>query len=141
MESLIQSKHKTPEADAAGAVETIEDVAENLEESKDTGIPPTAETSLTEVVAQGPSEKPKAPRKLIEDEARRVGRIGKDVWEAYVNSAGGPVYWTLLIFSLILASLDPVAENGWIKYVGALEFLILAYAAQGLVWSRQSRGQ
>jgi hypothetical protein len=116
METLIQSKHANLDAGAAEVVETIEDVAENPEESQETGMPPTGETSVSEVSLEAPAEKPRAPKKLIEDEARRVGRIGKAVWAAYINSAGGPVYWAILILALILASLDPVAENGWIKY-------------------------
>ena len=116
METLIQSKHTNLDAGVAEVVETVEDVAENLEESKEIGMPPIGETSATEVVPDGPVEKPRAPKKLIEDEARHVGRIGKEVWAAYINSAGGPAYWAILILALILASLDPVAENGWIKW-------------------------
>jgi hypothetical protein len=114
METLIQSKHANLEAGTEEAVETIEDVVEHLEESKEASMPLFGESSIAEVVT-APVEKSKTPKKLVEDEARRVGRIGKDVWAAYISSAGGPVYWAILILALILASLDPVVENGWIK--------------------------
>ena len=116
METLIQSKHANLDAGAEEVIETVEDVAENLEEAKETGLPAIEQTTMT-VAIDGPVQKPKAPKKLIEDEARVVGRIGKDVWTAYLTSAGGPLYWVILSFAMILASLDPVAENGWIKFV------------------------
>jgi hypothetical protein len=90
---------------------------------------PTSETSST--VVNEPQAKPdrKAPRKLVEDEKRAVGRVSRDVWELYVKACGAYGYWawfssvlilgSLCPFSsvLILGSLCPVAENWWLKYV------------------------
>ncbi|KIM26711.1 hypothetical protein M408DRAFT_330465 [Serendipita vermifera MAFF 305830] len=112
LETLIQSKHVNLDAGAEDVVETIEDVAEGIEKTE---AEPAEQAVVATEAAGGAPQKPKAPKKLIEDEARVVGRIGKDVWKAYMTSAGGAVYWSILTLALIFASLGPVAENGWIK--------------------------
>jgi ABC-type multidrug transport system fused ATPase/permease subunit len=106
----------------------------NQEEDDDAKIP-TAE-ELIEATTIAPSEassaispstvvadpKPdrKAPRKLVEEEKRAVGRIGKDIWLTYIGAAGGPWYWFFFLSSLVLATLGPIAEKGWItKWAGA----------------------
>ena len=62
----------------------------------------------------------KAPRKLVEEEKRAVGRIGRDVWLTYIRAAGGPLYWVLFISSLLLAALGPIVEKGWVtRWAGA----------------------
>ncbi|KAH9932956.1 multidrug resistance-associated ABC transporter [Fomitopsis serialis] len=71
----------------------------------------TAATSETEVK---PEER-KAPRKLIEEEKRAVGRIGKDIWMTYIDACGGYLYWIMFGVALLLAALSPVAENGWLR--------------------------
>jgi hypothetical protein len=116
MEKLIQSKHIKPESenpDSSAANDTVEDFSQDLEESKEQGMAPTVETTMEEV--QAPVKNSKPPRKLVEDEARAVGRISRGVWLEYIRGAGGPAYWTVFILVLILASLAPLAENGWIK--------------------------
>jgi hypothetical protein len=116
MEKLIQSKHvklESENTDEYAADDIVEDISQNLEESKEEGMPPTVETAMEEV--QAPVKNSKPPRKLVEDEARAVGRIGRGVWLEYIRGAGGPAYWSVFILVLILASLAPVAENGWIK--------------------------
>ncbi|KAL5480838.1 hypothetical protein ACEPAI_9778 [Sanghuangporus weigelae] len=58
----------------------------------------------------------KTPRKLVEEEKRAVGNIGKDVWKSYFSVVGGVLYWIIFAFSIILAAAGPVAENGWLSY-------------------------
>ncbi|QRW05470.1 ABC transporter [Ceratobasidium sp. AG-Ba] len=58
----------------------------------------------------------KAPRKLIEDEARAVGRVKKEIWQIYFQACGSYIYWTLFCLVLIGGSLTPVLENGWLRY-------------------------
>jgi hypothetical protein len=120
MESLIQSKPINLDTPIAELM-TIEKAVENIEGSKATGEALVGEASAA-VLSDQPVDKPK---KLVEDETRRVGRIGKDAWVAYIGSAGNPVYWATLLLALMLASLDPVAENGWIKSVYFFQFDIL----------------
>lgn len=57
----------------------------------------------------------KAPRKLIEEEKRAVGRIGKDIWVTYIQACGSAVYWSMFGASLIVAAGSPVLENWWLK--------------------------
>jgi hypothetical protein len=40
-------------------------------------------------VDESPAQKKKGPRKLVEEEARAVGRVGRTVWETYFKACGG----------------------------------------------------
>lgn len=79
-------------------------------ESSSTVAPTTEEESP-------PAEKKKVPRKLIEEEKRAVGRIGRDVWKTYILACGGSKYWILFVISMLLAAASPVFENGWLRFV------------------------
>jgi len=70
-------------------------------------------TSVNEI----PAQKKKGPRKLIEEEARAVGRVGRTVWETYFKACGGVSYWLIFAVAFMLAAMSPVAENGWLGYV------------------------
>jgi hypothetical protein len=69
-------------------------------------------TSIDENLAQ----KKKGPRKLVEEETRAVGRVGRPVWEAYFKACGGAPYWFIFAVSFLLAAVTPIAENGWLGY-------------------------
>jgi ABC-type multidrug transport system ATPase subunit len=74
-------------------------------------------------IAPIPSEKDvkrKVPRKLIEEEKRAIGRIGRDIWATYFWACGSGLYWAVFIFVVVVASLSPVLENGWLRYVSWL---------------------
>ncbi|KAG9101683.1 hypothetical protein FS749_004492 [Ceratobasidium sp. UAMH 11750] len=58
----------------------------------------------------------KTPRKLIEDEARAVGRVKAEIWQTYFKACGSYIYWTLFCLILLGGSLTPVLENGWLRY-------------------------
>ncbi|KAJ7589555.1 multidrug resistance-associated ABC transporter [Mycena floridula] len=57
----------------------------------------------------------KPVRKLVEEETRAIGRIGKDVWETYILAAGTKWFWILFGLAFGLAAVNPVLENGWLK--------------------------
>jgi hypothetical protein len=57
----------------------------------------------------------KPPRKLVEEEKRAVGRIGRDIWATYVWACGNGWYWAAFIAILVVSSISPVLENGWLK--------------------------
>ncbi|KAF9450615.1 P-loop containing nucleoside triphosphate hydrolase protein [Macrolepiota fuliginosa MF-IS2] len=147
MRTLLQSTDGTPATDEeekevlTKAEEEVLNVSENTGES-------SSEASST--IAPAPSEtkkERKAPRKLIEEEKRAVGRIGRDIWETYIWACGDGWYWSIFISILIAASISPVAENGWLRYWSATAtnsdaespvFYITVYAiitAAGLVIS------
>lgn len=107
MKSLIRSQKEDIEV---GEREIAEELLEGVMERG-------TSSQTTAVAAQAKEKKVKAPRKLVEDEARAVGRIGRDVWKAYLQALGGKGYWTVFGLVLLLASLPPVVENGWIKYI------------------------
>lgn len=71
----------------------------------------TAPTAEVEIKA----EAKKIPRKVVEEEKRAVGRIGKDIWLTYLGACGGWIYWTIFIIVLTLAAAGPVLENWWLK--------------------------
>ncbi|OAX35090.1 P-loop containing nucleoside triphosphate hydrolase protein [Rhizopogon vinicolor AM-OR11-026] len=58
---------------------------------------PIFETSSTAINEPQAKADRKAPRKLVEDEKRAVGRVSRDVWELYVKACGAYGYWTLLL--------------------------------------------
>ncbi|KAH7906727.1 multidrug resistance-associated ABC transporter [Hygrophoropsis aurantiaca] len=112
MAVVMQSSGKSDEKDtaAAPAAEDVPVEALNTE--------PTSETSSTVFTTDDTSPvkiEKKAPRKLIEDEKRAVGRVSKDVWTLYVKSCGGYGYWIWFGVFLVMGTLTPVAENWWLK--------------------------
>jgi ABC-type glutathione transport system ATPase component len=68
-------------------------------------------------VDENPAQKKKGPRKLVEEEARAVGRVGRTVWETYIKACGGGLYWLIFAPAFVLAAVSPIAENGWLRYV------------------------
>ena len=93
--------------------------AEELVEATTVVPSEASSTKSPSTVVADPKSK-KAPRKLVEEEKRAVGRIGKDVWLTYIRAAGGPLYWIFFVVSLLLAALGPIAEKGWVtRWAGA----------------------
>jgi len=56
-------------------------------------------------------------RKLVEEEKRFEGRISTGVWLLYIRANGNFCFWLVLWVVLLLSSLSPVCENGWLKFV------------------------
>jgi len=110
---------------AAGQEEEEEAKISDAEELIEATTVATSETSSvvdpsSAAVIDLPKPAKKVPRKLVEEEKRAVGRIGKDVWLTYIRAAGGPWYWIIFLSSLVLATLGPIAEKAWItKWAGA----------------------
>lgn len=109
--------------------ETIEAVAENTAglSSGDSasGQESDAATLVKSIspdkdVGSGPSGsavvKKSTPRKLIEDEARAVGRVRWEIWQTYFKACGSFVYWTIFCLVIVGGSITPVLENGWLRY-------------------------
>ncbi|KAG8716045.1 hypothetical protein FRC11_010771 [Ceratobasidium sp. 423] len=109
--------------------ETIEEVAEAAAHSAEpSGLSVSGESdaaTLVKSVSIGKDSsapdgsapvKKKAPRKLIEDEARAVGRVKWEIWESYFKACGSFIYWTIFSLVIVGGSLTPVFENGWLRY-------------------------
>jgi ABC-type glutathione transport system ATPase component len=92
--------------------EAVEDMAVLSKETD-----PNSESSSTIAPVSEVKTEKKKPRKLVEEEKRAVGRIGRDVWTTYILACGQGWYWALFITIFIIASLSPVFENGWLRYV------------------------
>lgn len=113
--SLIQSTQ------AEGEPQVDKDETQMLEAAQESILAedpePQSETSST-LASTSPSIKleRKPARKLVEEEKRAVGRIGRDIWKSYFWACGNGWYWTIFIFFLIVASASPVLENGWLRY-------------------------
>ncbi|KAJ7640732.1 multidrug resistance-associated ABC transporter [Mycena polygramma] len=110
MSGLVQSTTANDEEQTEVAIEAIpvaQQPGEGSEDSQSTAAPsPTVNKK----------DKSDGPRKLIEEEARAIGRVARDVWLTYFKACGGIVYWSLFIFIFVIAALGPVLENGWISY-------------------------
>ena len=122
LNTLVQSGA----ADASDEHEetAVADVEELIpeKESSDDSRGPSSETTSTVAVSEPETkpEKRKPPRKLIEEEKRAVGRIGKDIWKTYFGAIGGKFYWPIFGFIFVLGALSPVAERGWLRLVRLL---------------------
>lgn len=110
MQTTLYSKEQAEELEKE-AVETprpkltnknLSHLAAPKEASSSTG-------SLSEFDTSGSSEeeepmKPAAPpRKLVEDEARAVGKVDTSVWSYYLKANGQAVFWTIFIVIFISA--------------------------------------
>lgn len=116
LKTLVQS------GAADSADEKEETVAPSVEEivaekgaSDDTTEDGSTSAAPTIVATEVKKER-KAPRKLIEEEKRAVGRIGTDIWTTYFSACGGPLFWVMFTATFVLATLAPVLENGWLRY-------------------------
>jgi hypothetical protein len=109
---------KTEVDDAAPPYEEPQDQNRTLESSAASTV------ALDKPDAQPNGKVARSPRKLIEEEVRAVGRIGRTIWSYYLGAIGGWPYWLLFVVALLAATLSPVAENGWLR-CGTLSNLIL----------------
>jgi len=53
----------------------------------------------------------KAPRKLVEDEARSTGGIALSTWKVYFRAQGSPMFCAGFIFVIIIGACPPLWEN------------------------------
>ena len=116
MKTLVQSTQFSGEIDDKERKITSEKGKETVLGKE---LDPRSETSSTVVPSTPASIKAnkKSARILVEEEKRAVGRIGRDIWVTYIQACGNVWYWLLFIAFLIIASVSPVLENGWLRYV------------------------
>lgn len=96
-------------------VQYQDEPAEAISSVETEPISETSSTAFTSEESKPEPEKKKSPRKLIEEEKRAVGHIGRDIWESYIKACGGYTYWIIFGLSLLLGALSPVVENWWLK--------------------------
>ncbi|KAF7972890.1 hypothetical protein HWV62_16688 [Athelia sp. TMB] len=106
MDTLVQSGR------ADGGEDDVEEAAEKELAPSGSGNQSDA-SSAVEKAEQQPK---KSPRKLVEEEARAVGHISRDIWKTYILACGGAWFWAAFIIILLIAAMSPVAENWWLKY-------------------------
>jgi len=114
MSSLVQS---SGEADVPDEKEEVI-LAETLETSPELAAHSRA-SSQTSTVPGTPvleiKQEKRAPRKLVEEEKRAVGRISREIWETYISACGNLGYWIPFSLVLVVGALSPVLENGWLR--------------------------
>ena len=93
----------------------LESSKTDIDDSASSTIAPAASEAETKEIPSDKQTK-KVPRKLIEEEKRAVGRIGREIWRNYILACGAWGFWTGFGALLLLASLSPVVENGWLRY-------------------------
>ncbi|KAL1738850.1 ABC transporter type 1, transmembrane domain-containing protein, partial [Schizophyllum fasciatum] len=111
---------------AVDAVEEDEKAEEAIEEGLDVaegtqGVRPSELKTVPQSAAPAAPKARKPPRKLVEEEKRAVGRIGKDIWLSYFHACGDKWYWAIFVFVFVISALSPVAENGWLRYWSSQE--------------------
>ncbi|GAA97476.1 hypothetical protein E5Q_04155.1 [Mixia osmundae IAM 14324] len=63
-----------------------------------------------------------APRKLIEDEARAVGAVSRDVWKMHISAQGSAIFWTCFATLFIGTNALEIARTGWLaRWTGSGE--------------------
>lgn len=117
MQNLVHSTDTTDGKEEAG--EASEGVVQPKELDRDTASTAIVASELFQTKVEK-----KQPRKLVEEEKRAVGFIGRDVWETYFKACGSGWYWALFLSIVLIASLSPVFENGWIRCV-MVEILLI----------------
>jgi hypothetical protein len=98
-QSLLQTK-SAPSPDIAGLV--------------DPSLPESFKSTTSDLGVRKP-EKTKQPPKLVIEESSAVGRIAWPIWSTYLRAAGGATYWLFFTIILLLGSLTPVFENGYLR--------------------------
>ncbi|KAG5641131.1 hypothetical protein DXG03_005945 [Asterophora parasitica] len=93
--------------------EVVDDISV-LSKQEDSNSASSSTIASLSDVKKADSEK-KSPRKLVEEERRAVGRIGRDVWATYFSACGNGWYWALFLAVYAIAMLSPVFENGWLR--------------------------
>lgn len=125
MATLVQADDggvkETEEQDAVEEAVIEQTPPESSESSEElTDAEPMSDTSSTAAAftdVDAKSVEKKAPRKLIEEEKRAVGRIRKEIWLTYIDASGNWLYWVVFAVIAVLATLSPVLENGWLRSV------------------------
>jgi hypothetical protein len=103
-------------------VEKLQPKSQEASESSGGETETTSEVSSTAAPstnAEGKADvesKKKAPRKLIGEEKRAVGRIGREIWKSYFWACGGKFYWMFFVFAFTANGMGPVFEKGWLRY-------------------------
>ncbi|EPQ52340.1 multidrug resistance-associated ABC transporter [Gloeophyllum trabeum ATCC 11539] len=119
LSTLVQSNTAAPSEDKEeAAVATIEEEIEEKHAQSRFLTELTSETSsmaATNTESEGKVAKKKSPRKLVEEEKRAVGRIGRNIWATYAKACGDHWYWILFCLALLLATVSPVFENSWLQ--------------------------
>lgn len=115
-------------------VHAVEEIAEKDKHTGSHSAEDSETSSTTAAVEETKPEVKKAPRRLIEEEKRAVGRISQDIWMTYLGACGSWVFWVLFALTLGLGAGGPVAENWWLKCVSILVLIgCVLTAMQGLV--------
>lgn len=114
MDKLVQSGHA--DADADGEDDVDQAAEKELVGASGSGGETGHESEVSSTVEVKAEQQPKkSPRKLVEEEARAVGHISRDIWKTYILACGGAWFWVMFIAILIVAAMSPVAENWWLK--------------------------
>ena len=109
---------KVPDVEDLAPQETpSQDSSKDKSETNSSSTPTATDAQANAGESETKPEQKKAPRKLVEEEKRAVGRIGKDIWTTYLQACGGVGYWLAFSTSLLVAAAAPVLQNWWLKYV------------------------
>jgi hypothetical protein len=147
-----QSGHAADEhkVKASVAVPTVEEELDEQDGSQRSGGSGSGDVTASEVsstaiaaanpfaIADTKTGTKKSPRKLVEDEARAVGRISIAVWQTYVKACGRWFYWSVFGLAMGLATLAPVAERTWLTWVLAKAAAVGCVLTLTRLWARSN---
>lgn len=111
-----QHGNESKQDDTTQVMQDSDGTIEQIADSSSVHTDPESDTSSTAIGAEGGSKKAKtSPRRLVEDEKRAVGRVSRNVWQTYISAFGSKWSWTIMLLILLLATMNPVAENWWLQ--------------------------
>jgi ABC-type multidrug transport system ATPase subunit len=110
METSLYSKEQAEEGDKEPDAPKAKLTNKNLSHLTDKKEPSSSASSLSEFDTSGSSEdedepsKPVAPpRKLVEDEARAIGKVSSSVWTYYLKANGQMAFWIIFVAIFVSA--------------------------------------
>ncbi|KAJ6516269.1 multidrug resistance-associated ABC transporter [Mycena sanguinolenta] len=89
--------------------ETTQDQIEPTSTDKNVDVVPATDFAVT-------AKENAAPRKLVEEEARKRGNVAENIWAIYIRAYGDSWYWMACSAVFIGAALSAVLENAWLSH-------------------------
>lgn len=110
---VIRTLTQTTQNDDQAGIEAEKEALEHAEEEVISSTKASSSAATTAVPSIKQNKKP--ARKLVEEEKRAVGRIGRDIWETYIRACGNIWYWVPFLIIFLVTTISPVLENSWLR--------------------------
>ncbi|KAL6817099.1 P-loop containing nucleoside triphosphate hydrolase protein [Trichoderma sp. SZMC 28015] len=111
---VVEHSGSVEELRRTGILEHIIEADEAEEAHRDVNAKSTGQLATTPALDATPKAKA-APKKLVEDEKREVGRVKTAVYAGYLKAFSGIPFWSFLILLFAIAQSLTLGRTYWIK--------------------------